>query len=33
MMEELLTKGYNNLCIEGGYFERALCRAKLPEPE
>ena len=33
LMEELLTKGYNDLCIEGGYFERALCRAKLPEPE
>jgi alanine dehydrogenase len=33
LIEELLTKGYNGLCLEGGYFERALCRARLPEPE
>jgi len=33
LMEVLLTKGYDGLCLEGGYFERALCRARLPEPE
>ena len=33
LIEELLTKGYDGLCLEGGYFERALCRARLPEPE
>jgi len=33
LMEELLTKGYNSLSLEGGYFERALYRARLPEPE
>jgi alanine dehydrogenase len=33
LMEELLTKGYQDLSLEGGYFERALYRAKLPEPE
>jgi len=32
LMRELLTKGYDGLCLEGGYFERALCRARLPEP-
>jgi alanine dehydrogenase len=31
LMEVLLTKGYNDLCEQGGYFERALCRARLPE--
>jgi alanine dehydrogenase len=29
LMEVLLTKGYNGLSLEGGYFERALYRAKL----
>jgi alanine dehydrogenase len=33
LMEVLLTKGYDELSPEGGYFERALFRAKLPEPE
>ena len=33
LIEELLTKGYNGLSLEGGYFERALYRARLPEPE
>ena len=33
LMEELLTKGYNGLSLEGGYFERTLYRARLPEPE
>ena len=33
LMEELLTKGYDTLSLEGGYFERALYRARLPEPE
>lgn len=33
LMEELLTKGYHGLSLDGGYFERALYRAKLPEPE
>ncbi len=32
LMEVLLQKDYNDLCISGGYFERALCRAKLPAP-
>jgi alanine dehydrogenase len=31
LMEVLLEKGYDGLCETGGYFERALCRAKLPE--
>lgn len=30
LMEELLTKGYDQLSLDGGYFERALARAKLP---
>ena len=30
LMEELLAKGYDNLSLDGGYFERALVRAKLP---
>ena len=30
LMETLLTVGYDNLTMEGGYFERALVRAKLP---
>lgn len=33
LMEELLTKGYNGLSLQGSYFERALYRAKLPKPE
>jgi len=33
LMEVLLTKGYDNLSLEGGYFERALFRARLPESE
>jgi alanine dehydrogenase len=33
LMEELLTIGYHGLSLNGGYFERALYRAKLPEPE
>jgi alanine dehydrogenase len=33
LMEVLLTKTYDGLCLEGGYFERALCRAKLPPVE
>jgi alanine dehydrogenase len=33
LMEELLTKGYNGLSLEGSFFERALYRAKLPELE
>jgi alanine dehydrogenase len=33
LMEELLTKGYHGLSMEGGYFERALYRAKLPALE
>jgi len=33
LMGELLTKGYDGLSLEGGYFERALYRARLPEPE
>ena len=28
LMEVLLTKGYHNLTMDGGYFERALARAK-----
>ncbi len=31
VMEILLTKGYSQLSPESGYFERALCRAMLPE--
>ncbi len=31
LMEILLTKEYCQLSPDGGYFERALCRAKLPE--
>jgi alanine dehydrogenase len=31
LMEALLTKGYDGLDSDGGYFERALFRAKLPE--
>ncbi|NPV55947.1 MAG: alanine dehydrogenase [Anaerolineae bacterium] len=30
LMEVLLAKGYSGISFEGGYFERALCRAKLP---
>jgi alanine dehydrogenase len=30
LMEVLLEKSYDGLCENGGYFERALCRAKLP---
>ncbi len=30
LMEVLLTKGYQGLSLEGGYFERALSRARLP---
>jgi alanine dehydrogenase len=33
LIEELLTKGYQGLSLDGGYFERALFRARLPEPE
>jgi hypothetical protein len=33
LMEELLIKGYHSLSLDGGYFERALFRAKLPLPE
>jgi alanine dehydrogenase len=33
LMKELLTKGYDGLSLEGGYFERALYRAKLPGAE
>lgn len=33
LMEELLTKGYQALTPDGGYFERALFRAKLPRLE
>jgi alanine dehydrogenase len=33
LMEELLTRGYRALTPNGGYFERALFRAKLPKPE
>lgn len=33
LMEELLTKGYKGLSLQGNYFERALFRAKLPKPE
>jgi alanine dehydrogenase len=33
LMEELLVRGYHDLSLDGGYFERALFRAKLPEPE
>ena len=33
LMEVLLTRGYENLSLEGGYFERALYRARLPEAE
>jgi alanine dehydrogenase len=33
LMEELLMKGYEALAPDGGYFERALFRAKLPSPE
>jgi alanine dehydrogenase len=33
LMNDLMTKGYKNLSMEGTYFERALCRARLPMPE
>jgi alanine dehydrogenase len=33
LMEELLIKGYHGLSLDGSYFERALYRARLPEPE
>jgi alanine dehydrogenase len=33
LMQELLTKGHRGLTPDGGYFERALYRARLPEPE
>ena len=33
LMAELLTRGYHNLSFDGGYFQRALYRARLPEPE
>jgi alanine dehydrogenase len=33
LMEELLTKGYHGLSLDGGYFERALYRARLPVPD
>jgi alanine dehydrogenase len=33
LMEVLLTKGYHILSSDGGYFERALFRAKLPNTE
>jgi alanine dehydrogenase len=33
LMEELLTKGYHSLSLEGNIFERALYRARLPELE
>jgi alanine dehydrogenase len=33
LMEGLLTKGYQAINPDGGYFERALYRAKLPKPE
>jgi len=29
----MLNKGYHGLSLDGGYFERALYRARLPEPE
>ncbi len=29
LFEPLIAKGYDGLCLEGGYFERALCRATL----
>jgi alanine dehydrogenase len=32
LMEVLLDKGYQNLSLNEGYFERALYRARLPEP-
>ncbi len=31
LMEVLLSKGFNQLSLDGSYFERALFRAKLPE--
>ena len=33
LMVALLTAGYDGLSLEGGFFERALYRAKLPEAE
>ena len=33
LIKELLTKGYHGLSLDGGYFERALYRARLPEPD
>jgi len=30
LMETLLTRGYDHIGLSGGYFERALARAKLP---
>jgi len=33
LVEQLLAIGYDNLSLEGGYFDRALFRAKLPDPE
>ncbi len=33
LIKELLTKGYEGLSLEGGYFERALYHARLPVPE
>jgi alanine dehydrogenase len=31
LMEVLLSKGFNQLSLDGSYFERALFRAKLPK--
>jgi alanine dehydrogenase len=33
LMEVLLSKGYSQLSLEGGFFERALFRAKLPDEQ
>ena len=29
LLEPLIAKGYDGLSLDGGYFERALCRATL----
>ena len=33
LIEELLAIGYHGLSLDGGYFERALYRARRPEPD
>jgi alanine dehydrogenase len=33
LIEELFARGYQGLSLDGGYFQRALYRAKLPTPE